>query len=312
VERSRFDYQAEVWVSETYQLPKFGSSYVILSPKDMLRREETWINRRELVGNFRQLAASLPDGVLRAQLNNYLAMQLIYAPDATEKERNEKYQRVVNDALFKFPGVIEHYIRQKEDDGDKATAVSSEEVREVADWFVEKVREAVAGVLSPSGFYDLAYNSYAAALERLKFLKRCIEDMDLYRLFYHDDKPIQREQDLQLLYKLTWFGSVFDLNAEVNNGRGPVDFKASRGSQDMSLVEFKLAKNPHLKRSLQNQLAIYERANNTKKSIWGIFFFSSEEERRASGILTEVGMAGADNVVMIDCRDDNKPSASHA
>jgi hypothetical protein len=31
------------------------------------------------------------------------------------------------------------------------------------------------------------------------------------------------------------------VNREVNNGRGPVDFKVSEGAADTSLVHFKLA-----------------------------------------------------------------------
>ncbi|TON37876.1 hypothetical protein CGH57_24740, partial [Vibrio parahaemolyticus] len=84
---------------------------------------------------------------------------------------------------------------------------------------------------------------------------------DGYKIFYIKGEPVKRESDLQLLFRLTWFASVSDVNAEVNNGRGPVDYKISRGNRDKTLVEFKLASNSKLKQNLKNQVQVYEAAN---------------------------------------------------
>lgn len=100
--------------------------------------------------------------------------------------------------------------------------------------------------------------------ERVIFLKDEIENKDGYRLFYYKGQPIEREEDIQILYRLTWRATPSDMNREVNNGRGPVDFKISRGSKDKTLVEFKQAKNTKLKGNLQKQLAIYEKATTLK------------------------------------------------
>ena len=84
---------------------------------------------------------------------------------------------------------------------------------------------------------------------------------------YTDHKPIKKEKDLQLLFKFTWFATIFDVNAEVNNGRGPVDYKVSLGSYDKTLVEFKLASNSKLKQNLQNQIKIYEAAKWDERKV---------------------------------------------
>ena len=55
------------------------------------------------------------------------------------------------------------------------------------------------------------------------------------------------------MYRLIWFASEMDVNREVNNGRGPVDFKISKGSSNTTLVEFKLASNSKLKTILLNR-----------------------------------------------------------
>ena len=111
---------------------------------------------------------------------------------------------------------------------------------------------------------------------------------------------------------MTWFATISDVNREVNNGRGPVDFKVSRGNKDKTLIEFKLASNSQLKRNLRNQVGIYETANETKKSIKVILYFSETELKRVTKIMNELGLGEKDNIILIDARNDNKPSASTA
>ncbi|WP_420954395.1 hypothetical protein [Bacillus haynesii] len=143
-------------------------------------------------------------------------------------------------------------------------------------------------------------------------MKHVIEDNNGYRIFYSKGKPIKKEDDLQILYRLTWFATESDVNREVNNGRGPVDYKVSRGDKDKTLIEFKLASNSQLKRNLQKQVEIYEKANDTKKSIKVILYFSEEELNRVNRILRELELTETENIILIDARNDNKPSASTA
>jgi hypothetical protein len=106
--------------------------------------------------------------------------------------------------------------------------------------------------------------------------------------------------------------SVFDINREVNQGRGPVDFKISKGSADKTLIEFKLASNKKLKQNLQKQVAIYEKANKTTSSFKVIIYFTEDEYKRTTGILNELELTGREDVVLIDGRSYNKVSASKA
>jgi hypothetical protein len=123
-------------------------------------------------------------------------------------------------------------------------------------------------------------------------------------------KPIKREQDLQVLFRLTWYSTQSDVNRETNNGRGPVDYKVSRGSKDKSLIEFKLASNSQLKRNLEKQVAVYEKANDTDKSLKVILYFSKQELEKVQDILRELKVEASPNIILIDARADNKPSAS--
>jgi hypothetical protein len=143
------------------------------------------------------------------------------------------------------------------------------------------------------------------------YMKQVIEKNDGYRIFYIDGVPIKREEDLQILYRLTWFASVWDVNAQPNNGRGPADYTVSMGASDKSIVEMKLASNSKLKQNLKHQVDIYNEANSTKKSIKVILYFNEGERRRVDEALKDIGLKGDPNVIMIDASRDNKTSASN-
>jgi len=100
-----------------------------------------------------------------------------------------------------------------------------------------------------------------------------------------------------------------DVSREVNDGRGPANFKISRGSRDKAIVEFKLASASHLKRNLEKQTPIYEKASDAKCSINVIVFFTEAQLEWVTAIL---GLADDKDIVLIDARVDNKPSGSKA
>lgn len=304
-----FDYSTERWHPKTFELPYIDGDYVILTPRDILTKDDTWINRRDLVQNMDEIALAISDEQLRAEVDNYLISKLASNPAPTEKDR----AHAAVETLLKYPELLDYYIRWKERDGDKAVTISAERVSETEIMFIEGV-QAFALKLYAGGFYDFEkIDTLEESRKRVLFLKNVIEDGDGYRFFYGPDKqPIRREEDLQILYRLTWFATPSDLNREVNNGRGPVDFKASRGAKDKTLIEFKLAKSSKLEQNLKKQVEIYEAANDTKKSIKVIVYFTQAEFERVNGILKKIGLDAAPNIILIDARADNKPSGSVA
>lgn len=306
VKRVRFNYSTESWEHDDYDLPAYYNDYVLLTPRDLLTKDEMWISRSGLFHEYDDIADSVSDDQLRAQVNNYFLNLL--PPDPKQKEINEAIARV----LHEFPQIIEYYIRYKEDHGDLATDISKEKVSETQQLFIEQVKQFVSTLISRTHFYDYSGDTLEEARDRVLFLKHVIENNDGYRLFYLNGRPIKRELDLQLLFRLTWFATPSDVNRETNNGRGPVDYKISRGNRDKSLVEFKLASNTGLKRNLERQVEIYEKANETEKSLKVILYFSEQELRTTITILQELKLESNPNIILIDARSDNKPSASKA
>lgn len=309
VPKVSFNYSTRSWASHTFELPFIGGDYVLLTPKDILTKDEAWINRPDLIDRFTDIAEALPDSVLRAQVNEYLSRALPEDPDATKEEVREAITRVIE----RYPQVLDYYIREKEDHGAEAISVSRERVKFVEARFVEHIRQFVHEYLDPGGFYEIPGNSYQEAKRRLEFLKDVIENKGGHRIFYLDGQPIEREADLQILYRFTWFATHSDISREVNDGRGPADFKVSRGAKDKTLVEFKLAKNTQLERNLEKQSAIYEKASDaTHPSLKAILYFSEEQLARVHAILKRLELQRSPHIVLIDARADNKPSGSKA
>lgn len=305
IDKVTFDYEKRRWMRATYNLPILGNDFVLLTPKDILTKDEAWINRGDLLNRLKEVYTALPDGQLRAQIEAYFMTRL------TEDAGKEAHRDAAVATVEKYPVLIDYFIRLKEDCGEEAHRLSGLKVQETQEQFVEQLRALVSLHLEGTEFYSLG-DSYNESLRRVQFLKDVIENKDGYRLFYLKGKPVKREEDLQIMYRLTWFAAPHDVNREVNNGRGSVDFKVSHGNTDKTLIEFKLASNNKLKRNLEKQVDIYKAANNTQKSITVIMHFSHSELQKVLRYLEDLSLSTAENIILIDASQDNKPSASVA
>ena len=259
IDKVKFNYEIRAWKRETFLLPTLNRDYIILVPKDLLTKDDTWINRKDMISKYDRIYSSIPNSQLRAQLNQYFLRALPNKPK--QKDKDEAAAKAIREC----PEYIDYYIKYKEETGDDAKEVSSQKVIQIEEVFKIKVKNLVSIICESSNFYKQKFDTFEESYQRVMYLKNVIENNDGYRLFYLEGKPIKKESDLQLLFRLTWFATESDINSEVNNGRGPVDYKISRGFGDKTLVEFKLASNSKLKQNLEKQLPVYEKANQTKK-----------------------------------------------
>ncbi|GMV31880.1 MAG: hypothetical protein AMXMBFR59_40050 [Rhodanobacteraceae bacterium] len=303
INRVAFNPASKRWTSGRYELPFINGDYVILTPRDMLTRDEAWINRGDLLDEIQDIYQSIANQQLRHQIDAYFMSRL--TEDATDQDR----RRVAAQTVEQFPVLLDHFIRTKEDTADEAHRTSKKKVADTQAQFVDEVSRLVREHLEGTSFYT-GGNSFTESMARVNFLKDVIEHKDGWRIFYVNGKPITQEAHLQLLYRLTWFASKMDVNREVNNGRGPVDYKISEGNADKTVVEFKLARNTKLKSNLKNQVSIYEKANDTSSSITVILYFTDSEWTRVKKILRDLRIDTAKNIVLIDGSPTNKASAS--
>lgn len=275
VSKVRFNYKTESWEPGTYILPHIDGEHIILTPKDILTMDNTFLNSSDMYNRMDLIIDNLDNEILRSQLNNYLRMEL--TEGLNKKECIKVYERLAK----KYPEVIDYYIKEKEVSKKDATSISEGKV-----------------VFSESAYFDNV-RKWANILSKLPVNNK--NSLDSYEEAYE-----------RIMYTLTHHKIKSDINAEVNNGRGPADFVASNGSMDKTVIEFKLARNNKLKQNLLKQVEIHKKANNTEKSIWVIIYYTEAELNRVNSILKELNLLGDKDIILIDARRDNKPSASIA
>ena len=319
VRHSKFNYNTFAWKAESFMLPALSVSknsidYVLLTPKDLLTKDNNWINKTDLINKFNNIVSSLENIELRSQLNFYF-LESLPKPEYTEKGKEKKPRKkdiaaAVNAVIKNYPEFLDYYIKYKEDHGEEAKSVSKERVEEVQSLFVDELSAFITQLSQKTKFYEKEGDTLEESYERVIFLKDVIENKDGYRLFYINGNPIKREADLHIMFRLTWFASSSAVSREANEGRGPVDFVISKGALDKTLVEFKLASNTKLLQNLANQVEIYKNAHDTDKSIKVILFFTEQEEKKVKKILENLNISNEKYVVLVDARKDNKISAS--
>jgi hypothetical protein len=305
-----FDFPTQSWKAKKYKLPWVKNDYVILTPKDMLTRDENWINRYDLINGFKKIPPAIPDKQLRAQVFNYFESVLVHQKNKPPSKKEQADAAAAT--ILKFPNLIDFYIKTKEESGHTATDISAEKVSNTQQVFVNQLHEFQKTIYSQTDFYKTTETTYEETHKRLVYLKDAIENKGCHKIFYNNGVAIQREQDLQILFRLVWYGSPSDAGTEANDGRGPVDFKISQGAHDKTLVEMKLAKNSQLERNLEKQLPIYQAASDAKNGIKVIIYFTEEEKEKVLRILKKLNILDHKDVVLINARADNKPSGSKA
>ena len=173
VDKAKFNYKTEIWERGRYRLPWVDGDYIILTPKDMLTRDENWINRRDMIENFEQIPTAIPDAQLRAQVSNYFETALVRHKDR-EPSRKER-AAAATATIREFPELIDYYIRRKELDGDEAVDLSASRVFATEHIFVHQMAELQRTLSARTKFYSTGLDTYEEAHTRLAFLKDVIE-----------------------------------------------------------------------------------------------------------------------------------------
>jgi hypothetical protein len=308
VRKAVFDYDTESWASRSYTLPFIEGDYVVLTPVDILTKDEVWINRTDMVRNYPEIAASIPDAELRGQMSNYFEKRLreIREREAENKRRrtnDAERQRLVSPGLppatqkqqdeaagatiHAFPGYTDYYVKYKEDHGDEAEALADERVRSSQQLYIAQVRDLVALLRAQSDFYAVEGVTFEEARKRAHELKGVVEQQRGWRMLYADGEPISREPDLRLVTRLVWTNSVDGENGAV---------------LDNSVVEFKLARNAQIRTRLEQHVE----AGDGTSGLTVLFYFTDEERERVMALLKALKVQDRTDIVLIDGRGDGQ------
>ena len=314
IKRAEFDFKYGIWKPRKYILPSFNGEYVILTPKDLLTKNDIWINKDDLVKDFSEIPDAMPDDVLRQQLSAYFNQKLKEYEKTKLNKKTRKLEgyhtqetkkKAVLDTIREFRQAIDVYIKIKEQKGNEAEIISKEYVSQMETFHENqftKFAESVNLTLKKP-------TSYEEVLSRVNYFKECIELRDNYLNLYIGDSPVN-ENWIQRMFWLVWYGSKSDVNRDPKNGLGQPDFTASQGKKDKTLIEFKLAKSSSLENNILNQLEKYKEVDNTKQGVWVIVFFTYKDYQKILKILKKHNLDNNPNYVLVDARKDNKTPAS--
>lgn len=100
--------------------------------------------------------------------------------------------------------------------------------------------------------------------------RHLVEDRDLWKdLYVAKGKPRFEQSAQRMFYAVAQAyceANDIDISPEANAGRGPVDFKFSRGFKKRILLEVKLSTNKQLVHGYEKQLALYDKAEKPAES----------------------------------------------
>jgi hypothetical protein len=250
--------------SDVYSLPAYLTEqgeerYIILVPEDVLSEMPIALDRSDVPVVAEHNAAA------RRYLNEK------FGKDWQQFVRDHK--RGARAALFSerdvFSEFIDSYKARKADpyDFDK-DPLNQRLWYDLARAFLKRAASpALSLVKSPT-----AEQVLAVVMMIVLAFKRNVEHNGLYVVFYDDAGEPRHEHVMQRTFQAIALayceGNDLDLAPETNPGRGPVDFKFSRGARARVLVELKRSKNRHLLHGFRIQLPIYQAADNTNLSIY--------------------------------------------
>jgi hypothetical protein len=101
--------------------------------------------------------------------------------------------------------------------------------------------------------------------------KQLIENNGLNSLLFDGDKPKHESASQKLFFGIAdayCAANDLDLSRESNAGRGPVDFKVSKGYKNRVVVETKLSVNKRLMHGFTTQVAEYQKAEKSSFAVY--------------------------------------------
>ncbi|MCX6757776.1 MAG: hypothetical protein NTZ44_02770 [Candidatus Nomurabacteria bacterium] len=320
ISRIEFDFEKGIWIDGVASLPfiyneKGLKEYVLLTPKDILVKEEDWISKSDFLKHDSVILNRIDNQDLRDKINQYFNALIPVkinkkgkkVPDNSQKNRKE----ALIETAKKYTILLEYYIRYKENEGSPVVKRNLEDVSLIKDIFYSEARKIVSELKNDTEFYKKPLSSLEESIKKIKIFKHYLEDRNNCRIFWDGEKLKKiKEDDIGILLDLIFNESLFSVDNQVNNGRGPSDVKVSMGRKDCTIIEIKLASNPQMPKNLKNQLDIYKKANDTYNGVYLIVYFTNDEKVKMEILLKKLNMfIYIDKYIfLIDCR--KKISAS--
>jgi len=172
-------------------------------------------------------------------------------------------KRYIKDFIFMKPHLVSKVIADY-----KATDVKAYNIYQNIDYRIERL---INSITKAKGELDLSKkSSYDAVLEIIEEYKVWVEDKKGFEVLRdvgsrNEEKVVQKT----LHGSASYYCKIndLDISPESNSGRGPVDFKISRGG-DKTVIEIKLTSNKDCLHGFEVQIEEYAKSEETENKIF--------------------------------------------
>jgi hypothetical protein len=258
--KAYFDPEVGRWQQERFDLPlnPYSGDPILLVPHDYLRALPT-INPDD----FWDYCYDTSDEVIRRE----------FGDDIT---RNVDKATIIGFAK-RHPDLRERYVKAKEQEGGEPYNLKTDP-NGYYQPYVGARGWAATNLLHLT--IGSAADLLAAILRFIDQFKNYVENNEGWRLLWNDNGSPKKEVAFQALFSGALIphcqANDIDISKEANIGRGPVDFKFSKGYSKRVLVEAKLASNTRFWSGLRKQLPKYLQAEQIDH---GVFLVSCQREK---------------------------------
>jgi hypothetical protein len=291
-----FNKTTETWAAKQFILPKLGNQFVLLTPVDILTKDESWISHRGLIEDYSQVLASVDNDQLRAQINKYFTQNLPI--EATKQELSDTLEKVIE----RFPQVLDTYVHLKQKDKAGASRHREQKMGEAQDIFLDQCME-LAESLDEVNFYDLSERDFPSALEKIKVFRDVLESNAGKNMFFAGAKPISREEDITIMFKLVWLAASCEEPDDKNSDSSVA--KITYGKDKHNTIELKLAKNGKMQSIIEEHAKkIKAKPFEESPPIRAIIAFKRREITKIENLLMKNGLSTRKEFVLINLSQD--------
>ena len=290
---------------QKYNLPihPIEKTPLLLLPYDILSTLPEMSNIDAFFGDF--LCIDCSNDEIKMRVNSYISQILHEANE--NKLTTSKIKKIIRDYVYQTPDAVNILANHITNISGKSYSPSIDELGitnaiRIREFIVSK--ELVSDEKQPEKIIDLLISKFQSKLSNNNDIKK--------QLLYNGTQP-KKEQAWQALFNV--YADMFleennlDITPEAQTGRGPVDFKISKGSKERFLIEIKLSTNKKYKQGFEKQLKAYKDATNNVKKVYYLFIELEENDEKRNAL---IGLKNASNlnaeVIFIDGR--LLPSAS--
>ena len=197
---------------------------------------------------------------IRAEMNHEVASEW---QKYSAAERKSYLRRTIFQNVDACKRVIEGY-RQEE--------LEAYDPRDDFRYFLSKLEQEFKSLIFNWEREVKDVDSYTGALDILGFFQQWVEYNKGWEVI-QDAQTRNREKILQRVIHLSSLSYIkannLDMSCEPDEGRGPVDFKVSRG-QDITILEVKLTSNSQYLHGYEVQIEEYGKAEQRAQLVYGL------------------------------------------